>query len=112
MVYTNRPPGFGNLVKGYRHFVAVLQVFWSRFTYRIEDDARVEDVVGVKQLLQLPHELIGGSAPLHLHIRCHIAPSTVLTLHNIHSVHFSCWGPHLCGAITVLSHSVSDGRMC
>ena len=48
--------------------------------HRVQDDARVEDVVGVKQLLELPHELVGGGAPLHLHVRRHIAPGAVLTL--------------------------------
>ena len=51
-----------------------------RVTHRIQDDARVEDIVGVEQLLELPHELVGSGAPLHLHIRRHIAPSAVLAL--------------------------------
>ena len=48
--------------------------------YRVEDDARVEHVLGVEQLLQLPHQLVRGRAPLHLHVGGHVAPSAVLTL--------------------------------
>ena len=53
-----------------------------QIVYRIQDDSWVEDVVGVEQLLELPHELVGGGTPLHLHVRRHVAPSAVLTLHT------------------------------
>ncbi len=48
----------------------------------VEDNTRVEHKGGVKEMLQLPHELIGLAAPLHLHKGSHIAPCAVLTLQD------------------------------
>ncbi len=48
----------------------------------VEDDTRVQHKGGVKEMLQLPHELIGLAAPLHLHKGSHIAPCAVLTLQD------------------------------
>mmetsp|Transcript_20612 Transcript_20612/g.63949 ORF Transcript_20612/g.63949 Transcript_20612/m.63949 type:complete len:228 (+) Transcript_20612:877-1560(+) len=46
----------------------------------VEDDARVEHVVRVEELLELPHDVGGFATPLHLHERRHVAPRAVLGL--------------------------------
>lgn len=48
----------------------------------VQNHTRVEHKVGVKQGLELPHELIRLGAPLHLHERSHIAPRAMLTLYS------------------------------
>ena len=49
----------------------------------IEHHTRVEDEGGVKELLELPHQVIRLGAPLHLHKRSHIATCAVLSLRSI-----------------------------
>lgn len=51
-------------------------------THRIEDDAGVEHVLRVEQLLELPHELVSRGAPLHLHIGGHVPAGSMLTLQH------------------------------
>lgn len=54
--------------------------------YLVEDDARVENKGGVKEVLQLPHQLICFAAPLHLHKGSNIASSPMLTLPDMHAI--------------------------
>ncbi len=56
----------------------------------VEDNTRVEHKGGVKEMLQLPHELIGLAAPLHLHKGSHIAPCAMLTLQEANAL----WAQH------------------
>ena len=51
-------------------------------SHPVQNNARVEHEVRVKQALELPHKVIGLAAPLHLHKWRHIAARAVLTLHN------------------------------
>mmetsp|Transcript_27848 Transcript_27848/g.84993 ORF Transcript_27848/g.84993 Transcript_27848/m.84993 type:complete len:329 (-) Transcript_27848:971-1957(-) len=46
----------------------------------IEDDPRVQDECRVEELLYLPHELVGLSAPFHLNERSHVAAGAMLRL--------------------------------
>ena len=56
----------------------------------VEDNTRVEHKGGVKEMLQLPHELIGLAAPFHLHKGSHIAPCAMLTLQEANAL----WAQH------------------
>mmetsp|Transcript_43835 Transcript_43835/g.81949 ORF Transcript_43835/g.81949 Transcript_43835/m.81949 type:complete len:214 (-) Transcript_43835:1887-2528(-) len=59
---------------------AGLEVLAVHVHVAVQNDARVEHVVGVKQLLELPHEVSRLLAPLHLHERRHVTTSAVLRL--------------------------------
>ena len=62
----------------------------GQVAHLVQDDTRVEHKGGVKEMLQLPHELISFAAPLHLHKGSHIAPCAVLTLQELHIL----WAQH------------------
>lgn len=49
----------------------------------IENDSRVEHIVRVKQLLELPHEAISLATPLHLNEGSHVPASAMLALRSI-----------------------------
>ena len=55
-------------------------------TYLVQDHTRVEHKVGVKERLELPHEVICLGAPFHLNKRSNIAPCTMLTLQKMVSM--------------------------
>ena len=64
-----------------------------RVTIRIDNDAGVQQIVGIGQLLQPPHDLVSLASPLGLDERSHVATSamfgfqgTVVTLH--HQLHY------------------------
>lgn len=48
--------------------------------YLVQDHSRVEHKVGVKEGLELPHQVICLAAPFHLNKRSNIAACTMLTL--------------------------------
>lgn len=50
----------------------------------IEDDSRIQNVVRIEQLLELPHELVRLGSPLHLNKRSHVPASPMLSLQCKH----------------------------
>lgn len=48
----------------------------------VQDDSRVEDVVRVKELLEIPHEAICLATPFHLNEWRHVPAGAMLTLHD------------------------------
>mmetsp|Transcript_14411 Transcript_14411/g.39045 ORF Transcript_14411/g.39045 Transcript_14411/m.39045 type:complete len:426 (+) Transcript_14411:1091-2368(+) len=93
-----------------------LQVLHVQVGVPVQHHARVDGHGGVKQVLQLPHQLVGLCAPLHLHKGCHIAACAVLALqaatvlsgHDVaHLLHHVCKALHLClVAETLREHQV------
>ena len=71
---------------GIRHGLG-LEELLVRIRVTVEDDARVEHVVGVEELLELPHQVVSLLAPLHLDERRHVASSAVLSLERSAVLH-------------------------
>ena len=63
-----------------QHVLADSIIHMQSEAYPVEDNTRVEHKGGVKELLELPHEVIGLCTPLHLYKRRDIAPCAVLSL--------------------------------
>ncbi len=57
-----------------------LQVLLVNGRVGVQDDARVEQVLGIEKLLDVPHDGCGLGAPLHFDVGCHVASCAVLGL--------------------------------